>query len=66
VGYAVNQQAMPVGEILDLQHLLQENHTLRWDKNFYKSLLERARGWQGKVKKQLTDLAEKEILDVLQ
>jgi len=26
---SVNQQAIPVGELLDVQHLLQENHTLR-------------------------------------
>jgi len=37
-----NQQAIPAGELLDLQHLPQENRTLRWDRNFYKSLLERA------------------------
>ena len=51
-----NQQAIPVGEALDLQHLLQENHTLRWDRNFYKSLLERARAREELLKQEIQQL----------
>lgn len=51
-----NQQAIPVGEALDLQHLLQENHTLRWDRNFYKSLLERARAREELLKQEIQQI----------
>lgn len=53
---SVNRQATPVGEVLDLQHLLQENHTLRWDRNFYKSLLERATARETLLKQEIQQL----------
>jgi hypothetical protein len=51
-----NQQAIPAGELLDLQHLLQENRTLRWDRNFYKSLLERATAREQLLKQEIQQL----------
>jgi transposase len=51
-----NQQAIPVGEVLDLQHLLQENQTLRWDRNHYKSLLERAIDREQLLKQEIQQL----------
>jgi len=51
-----NQQAIPVGEVLDLQHLLQENRALRCDKNFYKSLLERATAREQLLKQEIQQL----------
>jgi len=45
-----------VGEVLDLQHLLQENHTLRCDRNFYKSLLERATDREQLLKQEIQQL----------
>ncbi len=51
-----NQQATPVGEVLDLQHLLQENRALRCDKNIYKSLLERATAREQLLKQEIQQL----------
>ena len=51
-----NQQATPVGEVLDLQHLLQENRALRCDKNIYKSLLERATTRERLLKQEIQQL----------
>ena len=50
---SVNQQAIPVGEGLDLQHLLQKNRSLRWERNHYKSLLERARAREQLLKQEI-------------
>ena len=47
-----NQQAMAVGEGLDLQHLLQENRSLRGDRNYYRSLFERARAGEELLKQE--------------
>jgi transposase len=51
-----NQQAIPVCEVLDLQHLLQENQTLRWNRNCYKSLLERAIAREQLLKQEIQQL----------
>ena len=51
-----NQQAIVVGEVLDLQHLLQENRALRCDKNIYKSLLERATTREQLLKQEIQQL----------
>jgi transposase len=51
-----NQQAIAVGEVLDLQHLLQENRALRCDKNIYKSLLERATAREQLLKQEIQQL----------
>jgi len=51
-----NQQATSAGEILDLQHLLQENRALRCDRNFYKSLLERATAREALLKQEIQQL----------
>ena len=45
--------SIKMSEVLDLQHLLQENHTLRWDRNFYKSLLERATAREQLLKQEI-------------
>jgi len=45
-----------VGEVLDVQHLLRENHTLRWDRNFYKSLLEGATAREQLLKQEIEQL----------
>ncbi len=53
---SVNQQAIPVGEVLDLRHLLQENQTLRCERNYYKSLLERAIAREELLKQEIQQL----------
>jgi len=53
---SVNQQAILVGEVLDLQHLLQENQTLRCERNYYKSLLERAIAREELLKQEIQQL----------
>jgi len=51
-----NQQAIPAGKVLDLQHLLQENQTLRCERNYYKSLLERATAREQLLKQEIQQL----------
>jgi transposase len=51
-----NQQVIPVRKVLDLQHLLQENQTLRCDRNCYKSLLEKARAREELLKQEIQQL----------
>jgi transposase len=51
-----NQQAMAVGEGLDLQHLLQENRSLRGERNYYKCLFERARAREELLKQEIEQL----------
>lgn len=51
-----NQQAIQGDEVLDLQHLLQENRSLRWERNHYKSLLDRARAREQSLKQQIEQL----------
>jgi transposase len=51
-----HQQATPMGEGLDLQHLLQENRSLRGDRNYYKCLLERARAREQLLKQEIEQL----------
>jgi len=53
---SVNQQAILVGEVLDLQHLLQENRSLRGDRNYYKCLFERARAREQLLKQEIEQL----------
>jgi len=53
---SVHQQAIPVSEALDLQHLLQENQMLRCERNGYKSLLERARAREQLLKQEIEQL----------
>ena len=50
------QQISSVSETLDLQELLQENRTLRCDKNIYKSLLERATAREQLLKQEIQQL----------
>jgi len=38
-----DQQVSPVSEVIDLQQLLQENRTLHCDRNYYKTLHEKAK-----------------------
>jgi len=51
-----NQQAMAVGEGLNLQHLLQENRSLRGERNYYKCLFERARAREELLKQEIEQL----------
>ena len=51
-----NQQAIQVGEGLDLQHLLQENRSLRGDRNYYKDRLERAKAREQLLKQEIEQL----------
>jgi len=51
-----HQQAMPMGEGLDLQHLLEENRSLRWERSHYKSLLDRARAREQLLKQEIEQL----------
>jgi hypothetical protein len=51
-----NQRAIPVGEVLDLQHLLQENRSLRGDRNYYKDRLERAKAREQLLKQEIEQL----------
>jgi transposase len=51
-----NQQVIQGGEVLDLQHLLQENRSLRWERNHYKSLLDRARAREQSLKQEIEQL----------
>ena len=48
-----NEQSIPMGEGLDLQHLLEENRSLRWERNHYKSLLDRARAREQSLKQEI-------------
>ena len=51
-----SQQAIPVGEVLDLQQVRQENQTLRCERNYYKSLLERAIAREELLKQEIQQL----------
>ncbi|MHC4173429.1 MAG: IS66 family transposase [Planctomycetota bacterium] len=45
-----------MSEALDLQPLLQENRSLRWERNHYKSLLDRARAREQSLKQEIEQL----------
>jgi transposase len=51
-----HQQAMPMGEGFDLQHLLEENRSLRGERNYYKCLFERARAREQLLKQEIEQL----------
>ena len=51
-----NEQSIPMSEALDLQPLLQENRSLRWERNHYKSLLDRARAREQSLKQEIEQL----------
>jgi len=46
-----------MSEALDLQPLLQENRSLRWERNHYKSLLDRARAREELLKQEVQQLS---------
>ncbi len=46
------QQVNPVSEVLDLQQLLQENRTLHCDRNYYKTLHEKAKAREDLLKQE--------------
>jgi transposase len=52
-----NEQSIPMSEALDLQPLLQENRSLRWERNHYKSLLDRARAREQLLKQEVQQLS---------
>ena len=51
-----NEQSIPMSEALDLQPLLQEKRSLRWERNLYKSLLDRARAREQLLKQEVQQL----------
>jgi len=52
----VGQQICPVNELLDLQQLLLENRILNCDKNYYKSLHEKAKAREELLKQEIQQL----------
>ena len=52
----VDQQVSPVSEVLNLEQLLQENRTLRCERNYYKTLHEKARAREKLLKQEKQQL----------
>jgi transposase len=51
-----NQQVSPVSEVLDLEKLLQENRTLHCERNYYKTLHEKARAREELLQQEVQQL----------
>ena len=50
------QQVSPVSEVIDLQSLLQENRTLHCDRNYYRTLPEKAKAREDLLKQEKQQL----------